>query len=321
MMTKKEFCRWMAYASGRVVIECCDFAGRIVPLGLLYGMGRFMGWAGYTFSGQHKKIAVESLTRAFGREKTPAEIRRICRECFNSMAYAAVEFFMFMKHPERIRALVEIEGIDNLKRALAEGKGVVAISAHFGSFPLLLTRLAQEGIRVNAVMRHMRDMKLDALFEAKRNVMNVGSIYTQPRPECVSRSLKALRDNEVLFVQLDQNFGTGGVFVDFFGVKAATATGPIVFSMRTGAPIVPMFIYRLGGPRHRIVIEPAVSVTADGTKEERLLDTVARLTVLIERYIRKYPHEWGWIHKRWKARPKEEREALSRPAAGVSSEA
>ncbi len=310
----------MAYSSGRVVIGFCDFAGSIVPLGFLYAFGRFFGWAGYTFAVKHRRIAIESLTMAFGRTKTPQEIRRICRECFNTMACSAVEFFMFMKHPERIKKFVDIEGADNLKKALAEGKGVVAISAHFGSFPLLLTRLAQEGFNVHAVMRHMRDQKLDELFEDKRRLMRVGSIYTQPRQACVSQSLKVLRDNEVLFVQLDQNFGTGGVFVDFFGVKAATATGPVVFSMRTGAPIVPMFIYRLGGPRHRIVIEPPIHIEEIGTKSERLLHAVERLTVLIERYIRKYPYEWGWIHKRWKARPKEEREAVAAASAAVVSD-
>ncbi|WP_128700328.1 lysophospholipid acyltransferase family protein [Candidatus Velamenicoccus archaeovorus] len=315
-MTRKEFCRWMAYSSGRVVIGFCDFVGGIVPLGLLYAFGRFFGWAGYAFAVKHRRIAIESLTMAFGKTKTPQEIRRICRECFNSMACLAVEFFMFMKHPERIKKFVDIEGIDNLKKALAEGKGVVAISAHFGSFPLLLSRLAQEECKVNAVMRHMRDQKLDELFEDKRRLMRVGSIYTQPRQTCVSQSLKVLRDNEVLFVQLDQNFGTGGVFVDFFGVKAATATGPIVFSMRTGAPIVPMFIYRLGGPRHRIVIEPPIHVDESGTKSERLLHAVERLTALIEKYIRQHPHEWGWIHKRWKARPKEEKQGAMAAAAG-----
>ncbi|QAT17494.1 hypothetical protein BU251_07085 [Candidatus Velamenicoccus archaeovorus] len=306
----------MAYSSGRVVIGFCDFVGGIVPLGLLYAFGRFFGWAGYAFAVKHRRIAIESLTMAFGKTKTPQEIRRICRECFNSMACLAVEFFMFMKHPERIKKFVDIEGIDNLKKALAEGKGVVAISAHFGSFPLLLSRLAQEECKVNAVMRHMRDQKLDELFEDKRRLMRVGSIYTQPRQTCVSQSLKVLRDNEVLFVQLDQNFGTGGVFVDFFGVKAATATGPIVFSMRTGAPIVPMFIYRLGGPRHRIVIEPPIHVDESGTKSERLLHAVERLTALIEKYIRQHPHEWGWIHKRWKARPKEEKQGAMAAAAG-----
>jgi len=293
---------------GRRVIGFCDFLARILPLPLLYAFARFLGLLGYTFGVKHRRIALESLSRAFGKSKTPREIKLIARECFNSMAAAAVEFFYFMRSEERVRKYVTIEGAEHLKAALDQGKGVVAISAHFGSFPLLLSRLSLEGFRVNAVMRHMRDPKLDEYFESKRRVMKVGSIYTQPRSSCVSDSLKALRGNEVLFVQLDQNFGTGGVFVDFFGVKAATATGPIIFSLRTGAPLVPMFIYRVKGPFHHIVIEPGVSVKEgdSATKHERIIATVAELTALIETYIRKHPHEWGWIHKRWKARPKQE---------------
>lgn len=307
-MTKKDFCRWMAYGLGRGMISFIEFLTGLMPLPVLYGFGRFLGFMGYTFGSKHRKTALESLSVAFGKTKTPKEIKIIARECFNTMSSAAVEFFYFMRSKDRVRKYVTMEGAQHLKAALAEGKGVVAISAHFGSFPLLLSRLSLEGFAVNAVMRHMRDPKMDEYFESKRRVMQVGSIYTQPRQTCVSDSLKALRDNEVLFVQLDQNFGTGGVFVDFFGVKAATATGPIIFSLRTGAPIVPMFIYRIKGPYHHIVIEPARHISIDDSKSrhEKIVETVAELTVLIERYIRKYPHEWGWIHKRWKARPKEE---------------
>jgi KDO2-lipid IV(A) lauroyltransferase len=81
-----------------------------------------------------------------------------------------------------------------------------------------------------------------------------------------------------------------------------------------------MFIYRLGGPRHRIVIEPPIHIEESGIKSERLLRAVERLTVLIERYIRKYPYEWGWIHKRWKARPKEEREATAAAPVTAASD-
>ena len=307
-MTKKDFFRRLAYGGGRLGIAICDVGALIVPLSFLYGFANLIGFIGYHLAFKHRRIAIETLTMAFGKEKSCLEIERIARGCFMTMASSAVEFFMFMRYPERIRKFVQIEGLKHLDRALAEGKGVVAISAHFGSFPLLLSRLALEGYKVHTVLRHMRDEKLDKLLEKKRDLMRVGSIYTQPRQECVNQSLKSLRGNEILFVQLDQNFGTAGVFVDFFGVKAATATGPIIFSLRTGAPLVPMFIYRVSGPRHKIVIEPGVHVEETGEKQERIVKTVAKLTVLIERYIRKYPQEWGWIHKRWKARPKEERE-------------
>ncbi len=306
-MNKKEFFRRFSYGFGRALIGLCDAGAKVVPLSFLYAFANFLGFLGYKLAFKHRRIAIESLTRAFGKEKTPKQIDRICRECFNTMASSAVEFFMFMRYPERIRKFVTIEGLENLDKALAKGKGVVAVSAHFGSFPLLLSRLALEGYKVNTMLRHMRDTGLDKLFEKKRDMMRVGSVYTQPRQSCVTDSLRVLRNNEVLFVQLDKNFGTAGVFVEFFGVKAATATGPIIFSMRTGAPIVPMFICRAKGPRHKIIILPEVPFKEGADKDETILKMVQELTVLIERYIRKYPHEWGWIHKRWKARPKEEK--------------
>jgi KDO2-lipid IV(A) lauroyltransferase len=305
-MTKKEFFRVLSYGFGRVLIGFCDAAAQVVPLSFLYGVANAIGFMGYTFARRHRRIAVASLTMAFGNKKSKKEIERICRECFNTMAASAVEFFMFMRYPERIRKLVTIEGLEYLDKALAQGKGVVAVSAHFGSFPLLLSRISLEGYKIHSMLRHMRDAGLDKLFEKKRDMMRVGSVYTQPRAACVNDSLRVLRNNEILFVQLDQNFGTAGVFVDFFGLKAATATGPIIFSMRTGAPIVPMFICRLKGPRHKIIIEPEVPFQQGLDKEATVLKMVQDLTTLIERYICKYPHEWGWIHKRWKARPKEE---------------
>lgn len=303
-MTKKEFFRVLSYGFGRLGIGLCDFGSAVVPLASLYAFSRFMGSVGYRFAGRHRRIAIESLTMAFGSRKSKAEIEDIARECFKTMASSAVEFFMFMRHPERVKKFVTIEGLEHLDEALKDGRGVVALSAHFGSFPLLLTRLALGGYKIHSLLRHMRDPGLDKFFEKKRDRMGVGSIYTQPRTTCVNQSLKSLRANEIIFVQLDQNFGTGGVFVDFFGAKAATATGPIVFSLRTGAPIVPMFIHRVDGPRHRIVIFPAIRLKTEGDKERIMLDAVQDFTTLIEEYIRRYPHEWGWIHKRWKAQPK-----------------
>ena len=303
-MTKKEFFRALSYGFGRALIGFCDTGARVMPLSWLYWFANMLGFLGYKCGVRHRRIAIESLTRAFGAQKTKKEIKEICRACFNTMAGSAVEFFMFMRYPERVRKFVKIEGAEHLDHALAQGKGVVAISAHFGSFPLLVTRLALEGYKVSTMLRHMRDKGLDKFFEKKRDTMRVGSVYTQPRDKCVTDSLRLLRNNEILFVQLDQNFGTAGVFVDFFGQKAATATGPIIFSMRTGAPIVPMFIFRVKGPKHKIVILPEVPWESLASKDETVHRMVQNLTTLIEDYIRKYPHEWGWIHKRWKAQPK-----------------
>lgn len=103
---------------------------------------------------------------------------------------------------------------------------------------------------------------------------------------------------------IDQNFGSGGgVYVNFFGQKAATATGPAVFAMRTGAVILPMFIIRQSDDTHKIIVEPPLPIAQKNDEKEAIAVTMAKITDLIEQYIRRYPHEWAWMHRRWKSRP------------------
>ena len=124
------------------------------------------------------------------------------------------------------------------------------------------------------------------------------------RKACVDASIRVLRNNEVLFIPLDQNFGSGGgVFVEFFGHKAATATGPVIFAKRTAAPILPIFIKRDHDDVHKIMIEPPLELEGCPDDDEMLVVNTQKITNVIERYIRQYPQEWGWIHRRWKARP------------------
>jgi KDO2-lipid IV(A) lauroyltransferase len=132
------------------------------------------------------------------------------------------------------------------------------------------------------------------------------TVHSIPRDACVVQSLKVLRDKELLVVLLDQNSGSKtGVFVDFFGQKAGTATGPIIFAMRTGAPILPIFTLRQGSSdHHKVVIEKHFYLEEQATDEETIQHNVQKLTTIIEGYIRKYPTEWGWMHRRWKSRPK-----------------
>ena len=137
----------------------------------------------------------------------------------------------------------------------------------------------------------------------KREKFKVKTIYSQPRKECVDLTIRALRNNEVVFIPIDQNFGTAGVFVDFFGQKAATATGPVVFAERTKAGILPCFIIRQADNTHKIICEPAIELVEGRDSQETIALNIQKLTNIIEAYIRKYPAEWGWIHRRWKSRP------------------
>ena len=258
---------------------------------------------GFRLAVRQRKIAVESLSVAFGKEKTQADIQRITRECFENLGRGMIELIYFMAHPEMIKEKVFFEGKEHLDEALAGKNGVIAVSAHFGNFPLMLLRLAQEGYKTNAIIRPARDEKIEEYFFGLRSKLGLNTIYSHPRKTCVDTSLKVLRNNEFLFIPLDQNFGSGaGVFVDFFGQKAATATGPVVFAMRTKSPILPVFTVRQNDT-HKILIEPPIFLQEGKDDKETIFINTSRITQIIERYIRQYPEEWGWMHRRWKSRP------------------
>ena len=264
--------------------------------------------AAYFILRRMRSSAMHTLSIAFGKEKSQEELALICKDCFNNAGRGAIELGSFTARPPLIMERFSFEGNsrEHLDAALKEGKGVIGISAHFGNFPAMLLYLAQMGYPTNAIIRPQKDEIIEKDFQASRSRLGLKTVHSYPRESCVAQSLKALRDKELLVVLLDQNTGSkSGVYVDFFGQKAGTATGPIIFAMRTGAPFLPIFTLRQGDTdTHRLVIEKHFYVEQKATDEETIQYNVQKLTNIIEGYIRKYPAEWGWMHRRWKSRPK-----------------
>ncbi len=293
-----------------------------LPYPIVKGITRAFIALGFQLTMRQKKIARESLKIAFGQVMDRHKINRIIRACFENLGRGMIELIYFMAHPKMIKEKVFFEGKEHLDNALKEGRGVVAVSAHFGNFPLMLLRLAQEGYKTNAIIRPTRDQDIEKYFLQQRTKLGLTTIYSHPRKTCVDTTIKALRNNEIVFIPLDQNFGSdGGIFVDFFGQKAATATGPVVFAKRTKSLILPMFIVREKEDLNKIIIEPAFALEEIEDDEEMVYVNVSKITQLIERYIRKYPHEWGWMHRRWKSRPVGEENLISQLKYKSKSEA
>ena len=296
---RKSLSRFMAWLG----LNICSLIVRVIPSGYLYAFAKNIASLAYVFATKQKKIALDSLGIAFGQEKSQEEIEKIAKDCFIYMAKGAVELMFFFDKPHMLKGKVDLQGRQNLDAALARGRGVVLVSAHFGNFPLLLGRLAVDGYKTCGIMRPMHDARVEKIFFEKREKYGVRTIYSQPRNECVNSTISVLRNNELVFIPIDQNFGTGGVFVNFFGKQAATATGPVILAQRTGAALIPCFIIRQSGDRHKIIFEPELELREGKDTQDTVLINIQRLTDIIEAYIRKYPAEWGWIHRRWKSKP------------------
>ena len=296
---RKSFSRLAAWLG----INICSLIVKMIPANYLYAFAKKIAALAYFFAKKQRKIALDSLGIAFGKEKSSQEIQSIAKDCFTYIAKSAVELMFFFDKPQALIKRVQIQGRENLDQALACGRGVILVSAHFGNFPLLLGRLAVDGYRVGGIMKPMHDSRMEKIFLKKREKFGVRTIYSQPRKECVNNSISALRNNELIFIPIDQNFGTGGIFVDFFGQKAATATGPVILAQRTKAALIPCFILRQADDHHKIIFEAELKLEEGKDSQETILINIQKLTGIIESYIRKYPAEWGWIHRRWKSKP------------------
>ncbi len=285
-------------------LNTCSLIIKIMPASWLYGFAKSIGSLGYHLAAKQRKIALESLRIAFGNEKTQAQLEQIARDCFILIAKSGVELIFLMDRPELLKRRVNIVGKNYLDASLSRGQGVILVSAHFGNFPLLMAKLSLQGYKIGAIMRYMRDAQVEKIFLAKRQRLGIKTIYSQPRDVCVETTIRSLRNNEIIFIPLDQNFGTGGVYVDFFGKKAATATGPAILAQRTQAAVIPCFIIRQKDDTHKLIFEQPIDLITAGSQKETVAANIQKLTGIIESYIRRYPAEWGWIHKRWKSRPR-----------------
>jgi len=279
-----------------------------LPLGFNYFLGSVLGSLAYCLVVRHRRIALESLGIAFP-EKSLRERKQIARDFFIFMVQASFGLLYYLRHPEKLND-VHVEGREYLDEALAKGKGVILVTAHIGSFPLLSLKLASQGYAVHFVTRPMRDPRAgDYLHEVRTNAGGK-TIFSYPRRECVHNIIAALRRNEIVIMQMDQNFGSGGVWVKFFGELAATPIGPISLAMRTQAAIVPAYIYQESKTRHCVKIFAEEALRAFEDNDETILRNAISLTRITEQWIRQHPCQWGWIHKRWKSRPSEKMKAL-----------
>lgn len=274
---------------------------KVPPLNSLSVYGEKFGLLVYYLYRKRRKIALNNLTLALGKEKTHEEIERICRETYKNIGKDMVEMGRCLDYDEiYLKNFIKVEGKEHLDQALAQGKGVIALSAHFGNFPLMCVRLVKEGYPFSLVARDPENPKLAQFITSARERIGMESIPDKPRMICVSKCLTALKQNRVLFIQIDQNAPVTEAWVDFFGYLVPTFKGPVIFSLRTGAPIIPMFILRESDRLHRILIHPPFELKVTGKTSQDIIENIAGLTKIVESVIREHPEQWWWIHKRFK---------------------
>jgi KDO2-lipid IV(A) lauroyltransferase len=244
---------------------------------------------------------------AFGREKEMGEMRRLAREIFFHFTLTPLESIYLIANAlpfERFILKIKIKGKEHLDVALAKKKGVIALGAHLGAFTLLGTRLGVEGYPVNIIINQGNFQKLWKRLNAFQEIVGQKIFSPKPTTTSIKKSLNCLHRNEILYLVADEQQRRGGIPVPFFGQTAFTPTGPALFSIKTGASILPMYILREDRIRWTLIIGHPIEIERTSDERRDIETLTATFTKAIEELIRQTPSQWTWLNRRWKLPPK-----------------
>ena len=195
---------------------------------------------------------------------------------------------------ERLLATVRLQGEEHLRSALGRGKGVLALSAHLGSFTMIGARLAAGGYPFSVVIKQPRDQRFAKLMDDYRAQIGIHTISAKPRRLAVRGILQALRENRIVLIIADE-FRSGDVMVDFFGMKVPAPRGPATLALRTEATTLPMFAVRYSPEHVELTVDAPIAPVKEDDLEASVVATTALYTRRIEAAVRKNPGQWNWL--------------------------
>jgi len=300
-----------AYAK-KIKYQLADFLGdlllafliltiRIFPPIAIVFFARILGTIAFYLGKKYRERVLGNLLLAFGEEKDHKEITRLAKEVFTNFTLTPFETILNAAAPSgQFIKKIRITGREYLDAALAKGNGVIALGSHLGAFTTLGSRLAIEGYQFNLIINEGNFPKVWKRLADYQKRWGQKPFPPKPAATSIKRCLNSLRRNEILYLIADEQQIRGGLPVPFFGKTAYTAPGPAIFSLKTGAPILPMFIVREKGiPQTLFIGNPIeMELTPDEKKNVELL--TAKFTKAIEDSIRQYPSQWPWLNRRWK---------------------
>jgi KDO2-lipid IV(A) lauroyltransferase len=272
-------------------------AVRVMPHAVAAACGTVLGLAFCFLDGRHRRTALKNVAAAFpGRPVS--EQRAIVRGAFahfGQLLFAMLKFSTMA--PDAMLARVEFEGEERVRRAHAQGKGVLFVTGHFGFWEIQAMVHALRLPPMAVVARVLDNRALNDLLERIRTRTGNTVIYRQGTLRRVMRTLQAGQGVGIL---IDQHIiSRDAIYVDFFDRPAATTAAVAVLALRTGAPVIPLFALPTGHGRYRLIYEEPVA-PPDGNGADAVREFTQRCSDVLERYVRRHPERWLWMHRRWR---------------------
>lgn len=281
------------------ILRAFSFFVNLLPEDLSLWGGRQLGRMMFYVDRGHRKVALENLHLAFGKEKSGEELLAIARRTFENLGMMAVEFFRIPKMDvETFKKRVKIEGLKEALKLLEKGRGGLLLLSHFGNWEMMGIMSKLIGSPIMVLAKPMKkNEKIDQFITRIRHSAGLEVVSSIKAGRTV---IKALSQNRVVGILIDQRAKRSeGVWADFFGKKAPTTPGLAVLAMKTGAPVVPVFMVRNGFRTHRLIIQEPLKLIHTGEIKKDIEANTQLFNHTLESMIRRYPDQWFWVHRRW----------------------
>ncbi len=305
MIPSKKTRRKVRYTIVYWFVRFLIFLSRIMPRVAWLRLCGMLGRIAWYFAGGSRKLAIRHLTMAFGKEKSESEINALSKKVFEFLGKNGGDILRATKveNLAQLEEFLVVTGYDNFIAANRKGKGVIFLTCHLGAFDLQVSTMALKGLNPNIIGTPLKDERLNELLWNYRN--KYGAVAIERGRETF-RMIKVLKSGGSVALLIDQDTKVKSRFVDFFGIPAATPVGATVLAMKTGAAVVPTYVYLGADWKQHMQILPEIQLTLTGDDEKDMVTNTQRLSDFIEGVIRQHPEQWVWMHERWKTRPGEE---------------
>ncbi|MBR6710693.1 MAG: lysophospholipid acyltransferase family protein [Selenomonadaceae bacterium] len=277
---------------------------RCMPYDLLLFLGRILGNLYYLLIKKERERAVSQMMPAL--KVSEEEARKLVRESFVNLARNVLDIlYMPNLNEENLHEYIEIDHLERMQEAIAEGHGVVVLTGHVGTWEWLSAAFTLNGLPVTAIAKPQPNQQYTDLLNDLRATIHV-EIFSRGTSELLAAG-RALKKGKILGFLADQDAGPGGAFIEFLGKTASTPMGPAVFSNKFHSPVLPAFILRRPDGRHRVVIGEVLRYEDTGDTDRDLYEFTRKMTKILEQVIRENPTQWIWFQKRWNTAPDQQK--------------
>ncbi len=273
-----------------------------LPRPIARGLGAGIGALAYRALGRLRRVGQRNLAMAMP-ELSAERREEILKGVYRSLGWQLAEFARMERYtPENTRNWIRCEGLEHYEKAKEAGKGVLVMTGHLGTWELSSYYHSMMGYPMGMVIRRLDNRTLDKFVNDIRCRYGNKVLH---KDDFARGLITAMRQGETVGILMDTNMTPPqGVFVEYFGMQACTAQGLARVALKTGAAVIPGFmVWEAGEGRYVLRFGPEIGIERSGDADTDAVALTAACASEMEQWVRRYPEQWLWIHRRWKTRP------------------